>query len=160
MPIQSIVPFYRTDVQRRFHTSIDDLINEFFNGFDLSFGNPNKDRTGYPRIDISEVNDKYILDATVPGLTREDIKIEISEKEGKKFLTLRADKEEKKEEKKDSEIIRKEIHRSSFCRNFELPEAIEEDKIVASVKNGILTIDLPKKNNVKSLPKSRAIEIR
>jgi len=154
----TIQPYRRRDIETRFDSWIDEFFNnDFFSGLDASFSVGSK--SGYPRIDIQELPEKFIIDATVPGLTKEDVKIEVIDEDGQHCLSIRSDKKtETKESKRD--FVRKEIHRSSFCRNITLPENVIEDKITALVKEGILTIEIPKKEQIKTLPKSKVVEIK
>lgn len=157
MSMFALTPFRRQDLESRLNSLLDTVNDDLFNLFDNSFTSVTK--TAYPKVDITESPDKFTINATVPGLVREDIKIDITDEQGQKHLSIRADKQEQKDVETKT-ILKKEIHRSSFCRIFSLPENIEEEKIVAQVKNGILTIDIPKKMEAKSLPKTRTIAIQ
>ena len=82
----------------------------------------------------------------VPGMKKEDFKVEIDNN----MLTISSEKEEQKEEtRKKDNYIRKEFNYQSFFRSFSLPEYIDEDKVEASYKDGILHVTIAKKEGVK-----------
>ena len=97
-----------------------------------------------PPLDIYEDNDKIIVEAEIPGLSKEDIKINVADN----ILTIRAEK--KKEEKiKEKDVIYEEIAYGIYEREIELPQTVDTDKIDAVYENGVLKIILPKKEEVK-----------
>ena len=95
-------------------------------------------RTPAMKIDIREADGAYILEAELPGFTREDIHAEI--KNG--YLTIRAERKSESEDNNEN-YLRRERSFGSFCRTFDL-EGIDADAISASFKNGVLTLELPK----------------
>lgn len=124
-----------------------DLIEKFFDDDWLA------PRFRTPAIDVYEENDKYMLEAELPGLTDKDIKIEVRNGQ----LTLSTAKSEKTEEKsKKGRWIRKERREFRFARNFTLPEDVDANAIEAHFKNGVLQIVMPKKP--EAAPK--AIEVK
>jgi HSP20 family protein len=105
-----------------------------------------------PAVNISETPDNYELEFNVPGRKKEDFKITVD----KNILTVSFEKkEETKEENK--QFIKREFSSSSFKRSFTLDEKINADAINAKYENGILFLTLPKKEEVKVLPKEIAI---
>ena len=95
-------------------------------------------RTPAMKIDIREADGAYILEAELPGFTREDIHAEI--KNG--YLTIRAERKSESEDNNEN-YLRRERSFGSFSRTFDL-EGIDADAISASFKNGVLTLELPK----------------
>ena len=95
-------------------------------------------RTPAMRTDIRETENAYILEADLPGFTREDVHAEI--KNG--YLTIRAEHKSETEDKKEN-YLRRERSYGSFSRTFDL-EGIDADAITASFKDGVLTLELPK----------------
>jgi len=93
-----------------------------------------------PSIDFSEKNGKYTLTAELPGLNKDDISISL--KDG--YVTVSGKKEHNKEEEGIDYHLR-ETRSGSFSRSFRLPEKVEEDKIDANYKDGILSVVMPKK---------------
>jgi HSP20 family protein len=95
-----------------------------------------------PIVDVREKDGKYLIEAELPGVSEKDLKLEL--KDG--YLSLSTEKtEEKTEQDKDETWIRRERRMSYFARNFELPEDADGEKIEARFKDGLLTIELPKK---------------
>ena len=91
-----------------------------------------------PSIDFSEKDGKYYLTAELPGIEKEDISITIENG----YVTLSGKKEEKKEEK-GSDYYLKETSYGSFSRSFKLPGKVAEEKVNASYKDGVLTVEMP-----------------
>ena len=97
-----------------------------------------------PSVDVTEDKDSVVVKAEMPGLNKDDIKISVQDS----ILTLKG---EKKQEKEEKEIDYHRIERSygSFCRSFQLPTTVRADKIKANYKDGVLSIILPKTEEVK-----------
>ena len=104
-------------------------------------------------VDIEETDSAYIVKADLPGLTKEEIKLDYTDN----ILSISAYQETEKEEKdKDKKFIRRERSSRSYQRQF-LIKNVDESDIKASFENGVLTVDLPKKDPEDS--KERRIEI-
>lgn len=107
----------------------------------------------FPAVNIVETNDAYELEFNVPGRKKDDFKITVD----KNILTVSFEKkEENKEEGK--QFIKREFVMQSFNRSFTLDEKINADDINAKYENGLLLLTLPKKEEVKVLPKEIAIQ--
>jgi HSP20 family protein len=107
----------------------------------------------FPAVNICETTDNYELEFNVPGRKKEDFKITVD----KNILTVSFEKnEENKEENK--QFIKREFVTQSFKRSFTLDEKINSDDIQAKYENGILFLTLPKKEEVKVLPKEISIK--
>ncbi len=108
-----------------------------------------------PAVNIEENEDKYILELAAPGKTKKDFNIELDND----LLTISAEiKEENKSEDKDKNYTRREFNYESFKRSFTLPDTIDMSKVKANYKNGVLYIDMPKRDEAKKQPK-RLIDI-
>lgn len=92
------------------------------------------------RADVKETKDAYIVQADLPGFKKEDITVDLENN----YLTIRAERHDAEEEKEGDRIIRSERHYGSFTRRFYVNE-IDENAVEASLKDGVLTIELPKK---------------
>lgn len=105
-----------------------------------------------PNADVTETKDEVIVRAEVPGMNKEDISITLQDG----VLTLRG---EKKQEKTEKEAAFHRVERSygSFVRSFTLPTLVQADKVRADYKDGVLTINLPKAEEVK--PKEITISV-
>jgi HSP20 family protein len=107
-----------------------------------------------PRIDISEDEKNIYVEAEVPGIRKEDMKISIQDN----ILTISGEKKHKEEENKDKNYYRSERCYGSFQRSFTLPADINRDKTEAKFEDGILKINIE-----KSQPKelnARTIQIK
>ena len=117
--------------------------------------NVNSIGTSIPAVNIQESDDNFMVEVAAPGKTRNDFHIELDND----VLTISA--EEKKETEttgKNGRYTRKEFSYSNFKRAFSLPETVNNEKIAASYENGVLVINLPKKDEAKVQAK-RMIEI-
>ena len=141
----SSVPFRSID------SVFDNLFNDFFNSVSRTPFNTVSQKSNYPRVDIRETREAVTLDATVPGLNKEDVSIDFEDG----YLKLSADRQDANAD----DFIHREIHRSSFSRWFSVDEeTYDVEKINASLDNGILSITIPKKEEaVKPFP--RKIEV-
>lgn len=108
-----------------------------------------------PAVNIMESKDTFRLSIAVPGMKKEDLKIDI---EGN-LLTISAEKEETKE-KKENKCTREEYNYSSFSRTFTLPEEVKKDKIDAEYREGVLHIILPKTDEARKLAPGRHVTIK
>lgn len=92
-----------------------------------------------PDTDLSETDDAYTLTVDLPGLTKKDIEVSYQDHR----LTISGErKEESKEEGED--FLRQERYVGKFTRAFTMPTEVKEDKIKASFKDGVLTVNVPK----------------
>ncbi|MEI8137527.1 MAG: Hsp20/alpha crystallin family protein [Bacteroidota bacterium] len=93
-----------------------------------------------PSVNITESDKDFKIEMAAPGLEKKDFKIEV---ENNSLIVSSEKEHEKKEENK--EYKRREFSYSSFSRSFQLPENILTDKIAACYENGILKLNIPKK---------------
>ena len=97
------------------------------------------DKTSYPRVDIVEEDDKIIITAEIPGLTKDQISVELVDG----ILRIKGEKREESEDKSKKYIYR-ELKHSSFCRSFVVGDHIDKETIGASFENGVLKVTLKK----------------
>lgn len=103
-----------------------------------------------PDVDISETGGEIVVKAELPGMSKEDVEIEI---EGN-VLTLRGEKKEEKEEDEKERYLY-ECSYGSFQRSFTLPTSVREDQVKAEFRDGVLKVTLPKGGE----PRGKKIEI-
>jgi HSP20 family protein len=116
------------------------------NLFDDDFFPALQNRTSsMPAVNIKEDDKKYTLELAIPGMNKNDLKIDISED----VLTISSESKNETEENRDG-YKRKEFSYSSFCRSFYIPENVNRETIEANYKDGILTVGLPKQEEEKS----------
>lgn len=92
-----------------------------------------------PLVDVYETEDEVVLKAEVPGIKKEDIKIDATED----AVELKAEAAVEEEEKRGSAVIKERVYRR-FYRRIPLPSPVDPSKAKASLKDGVLTIRLPK----------------
>ncbi|KAK6122085.1 hypothetical protein DH2020_022243 [Rehmannia glutinosa] len=105
------------------------------------------------RIDWKETPEAHVFKADVPGLKKDEVKVEVEEGN---VLQISGERSREKEEKNDT-WHRMERSSGKFLRRFRLPENAKLDQIKASMENGVLTVTVPKEEVKK--PEVKAIEI-
>ena len=119
--------------------SFDDLVREFFG----------KGTAGdlMPPVDVAETDAEVTVKMAVPGVEKDKINISVDDH----VLHVRGEnRQETKEEKKN--YYRQEIRYGSFARAVRLPAEVDGTKAAADLKNGMLSIKLPKSKNPKAQP--------
>lgn len=142
------VKFSRKPFEGTFNTLVDDLMTELPVFFNNGFNQHN--RKGFVPVNVKELEKGYQIEVVAPGFEKTDFKISMDEQ----LLSISAEKKDDPDshrEKEDNEKnIRQEYIYSSFKRSFTLDEKIDATKIDASYINGVLTLNLPKKETVKA----------
>jgi HSP20 family protein len=105
---------------------------------------------GIPPANINETNKEFELDLSVPGMKRDDFKVDVENG----VLTISSEKEEEKKDG-DRNYRRREFSYRSFSRSFTLPDNVDENNINAKYDNGMLKLTLPKKEVTISKPKKQ-----
>ena len=124
------------------------LVSDFW-GEDL-FPSFEQDWCLTPAVNIIEGEQEFKIELAAPGLNKEDFKVHVE----KNILEISAEKEEEKESN-IKKYLRKEFSYSEFKRTFSLPTYVNVDKIKATHKDGILTVEIPKKDETKVNPKKQ-----
>ena len=106
-----------------------------------------------PAVDVYENDDNVVVKTELPGMVEKDIEIDILGD----TLTIKGEKKKEAEEKGDRHYHRLERVHGSFHRSITLPGEIESDKAKASFKDGVLEIELPKKETAK--PKQIKVDV-
>lgn len=101
------------------------------------------------RFEVSESGKALEVKAEVPGLTEDDIEVELSDG----MLTIKGEKRDDREEKKKDYYVR-ECRYGSFSRSFRIPDSVIEDEIKADLEKGVLHVTLPKRAATKRAAKS------
>ncbi|MFZ2089935.1 MAG: Hsp20/alpha crystallin family protein [Desulfobaccales bacterium] len=133
----------------RLRNEMDRLWDEYFGPGRRAF--QPLEETWLPAVDVAETGDKVTVKAEIPGMEAKDIEISMVGD----TLTIKGEKKAEREEKDENYHM---VERSygSFSRAMKLPAAVAADKVEATYKNGVLTVVLPKKEEVKP----KAIEIK
>jgi HSP20 family protein len=146
--------------QKPFQGTMNSFVDELFSEFPVLFKNDfnNTERKNWVPVNVKETDNSYQLEVIAPGFEKTDFKINLDDS----LLTISAEK--KVEEKKDSDSIRKdkqirnEYSYRSFKRSFTIDEKIDATNIDASYVNGVLLLNLPKKEVVKASAKEIIIK--
>ena len=126
----------------RLHGEMDDLFDGFFRGLDRPFAG----YKAWPAIDVAEEEDAIIVRAEVPGCKADDIEISVHGN----VLTISGEKK-LSEEKKEKGYYHVESTYGSFRRELTLPTDVDQSKIDATCKNGVLSVILPKVEKAKAI---------
>jgi len=136
--------------------SLSPLFNDVFESF-FNTDSYVSDRlvTRVPAVNITESENEYHIELAVPGLKKEDFKINLE----KNILSISAEtKSETEENRQDKKYNRREYSYNSFVRTFTLPDSADHAKISAEYTDGILRVSVAKKEEAKI--QSREIAIR
>jgi len=128
-----------------------------FDLFDDIFGDSffRKDESKMMRTDIRETDTGYVIDIDLPGYSKEDIKIDVTDG----YLTINAKTNQEKKDDKNGKYVRRERFFGECSRSFYVGEVLEAEDIKAAFKNGILSLEIPKIDESKKLPEKKYIEI-
>ena len=137
-----------------FHREMDRLFGDFAHGFaGPSLFRANGNSTLMPHVDETEDEKAYHVAVELPGIDEDDIEVTLSDG----VLTVRGEKREE-EEDKEQNIFRQERHFGMFRRTLPVPEAVDDAKVKATFKKGVLRIDLPKTK--QAIKKVNKIEVK
>ena len=139
------------------HREINRVFEDFFRDMDRPWGlaGAAAPAVSMPRIDVTEDEHAWHVEAELPGLERKDVELGVEDG----VLTISGQKKQESEEKK-KDYYRRERSYGSFHRALALPGGVDETKIKASMKNGVLSIDLPKSEQAKQKYKRIEIEAK
>jgi HSP20 family protein len=132
---------------------LQDEINDLFDFGQLPATAGLFDRPVTPAVDILENPGDFKVTCELPGIDQKDIDVSITSN----VLTIKGEKKEDRE-LKEGKYYRKESRTGSFQRTLSLPTSVDSEKINAELKDGILTITLPKKEEVK--PKQITVNLK
>jgi HSP20 family protein len=111
------------------------------------------DREFSPAMDVVENEDGFLVSVDLPGVDRKDLEISVADN----VLTIKGEKKDHRENK-ESKLYRKETWEGSFQRTLSLPHGVDANKIDAKMRDGVLAISLPKKEEAK--PKQIAVNVK
>ncbi len=130
-----------------------DRLNRMFNRQALPQANAKETMTvadWVPSVDVSETDGEYQIKAEIPDVKKEDVKVTVEDG----VLTIQGERKHEKEEK-GKKYHRVERSYGSFVRSFTLPDLVDEAKVKAEFKDGVLNLQLPKSEKAKP----KAIEV-
>lgn len=107
----------------------------------------------YPTVDAAETDTEYQITAELPGMTEKDVEVTMANG----MLILKGSKDEAKEERK-KDYFMSERRYGSFQRSFRLPEDADVENIAATLKNGVLSVNVPK--SARAQAEQRKVEVK
>jgi HSP20 family protein len=115
----------------------DPFFRRFFEIFDEGRDEP---RGWYPAMDLVEEKERFVARLELPGIDPKDVQVTL---EGDNLL-IRGERKAEREEKQEGKYLQREHVYGSFQRAVQLPHRVQADKVKASYRNGILSIEMPK----------------
>jgi HSP20 family protein len=117
------------------------MMNDSFPSFAKDMGVDFFGKSSYPKVDIIDTPDSLEIRAEIPGLTKDEVEIEV---DTNNVLSIRGSKQTEEVTEKEKTYICKELKHSSFTRKFALGENLDGKTVSAKFKDGILEIEIPK----------------
>ena len=145
------VKFNRKPFERNLNNLFEDLFADASDLFKNDFNQTIRD--GFTPVNVKEYEKNYSIEVIAPGFEKTDFKVNIDQN----ILTISVDKKDEKKDESEKQI-RKEYSYRSFKRSFTLDEKIDAANIDAKYVNGVLTLNLPKKETVQ--PSAKEISIQ
>lgn len=121
-------------------------VDEWFKGFGMRPFSMETDTPSLIKIDLTENDTTYTVRAEIPGMKKEDVKVQV---DGNR-VSISAETKQEKEEKEGERVICRERYQGSSYRSFTLSSDVDESKAHAKFENGVLELTLPKKNGKTS----------
>ena len=136
------IHFNRDEFLTPFDTMFDKIVQSQFPNFQKEFGISFK-KGSFPKVDVVDYDDCVVIVAELPSMTKDLLNIDVEDG----ILTISGDKHQLEEA--DARYIVKELKHSSFRRSFELGDNLSSD-ISAKFEDGVLRIEIPKKEHLES----------
>jgi len=118
------------------------MVNEFMN---LRRANGESEFGFSPSCDVAEIGNTYVLTFDLPGVQRDQIKVEANEDQ----ITVRAERKEEQANGSRTKHLA-EVYYGAYARTFTLPGPVDEKKVDAKFENGVLTVTIPKTQSARA----------
>lgn len=136
------------------HREMDRMFDELWNGrWPAGLVESGSRAEIMPQLDLTEDDQAFHINVELPGMDEKDVDLTLSDR----TLTIKGEKKEEKEAQ-EKDIHRRERTYGYFRRSLELPAEVDADKIAASFRKGVLTIDLPKSQQAQE--QTKRIEVK
>lgn len=143
LPLSTGFTPFDGSIDRLMHSMLEDFFSPYA---PVSSGQRQGPQLSVPRINMVENEKAFQVEAELPGVAKEDVKVSINE--GKVLIEAEV---KRTHEKKDGEnVVYSERTMKKFYRSFAVPAEIDEEGAQAKLENGILTLTLPKKEGAKA----------
>jgi len=137
--------------------NFDSIFNDFYQGFGRpALGSLQSDTLTGMRVDVHEGDKQFEINAELPGVKKKDISITLQDG----VLSISASKNTESTKREKGKVIWQECSRGSVTRRFTVGKNVTEKEIKANFEDGVLTLDVPKKQGSRSLPNARRIPIK
>lgn len=134
---------------------LQDEINSLFNFDGLDFAPGLFDRNMAPALDMVENEDEFVVSVDLPGVSEKDVELSVADN----VLTIKGEKKGHSEEgEKNGSFFRKESWEGTFQRTVSLPMSVDADNVKAKMRDGVLTISLPKREEAK--PRKISVSVK
>ena len=150
--MNTLIRTVRNPAARRFGDDFDNLFEGFFRP--MRWADQEIASEGLtPRLDVVERNEEYVVRTEIPGARKEDIEVAVENG----VLTISAETKSETEEKEGERVIRQERRYGRYLRSLRLDKTVDDKKVKASYKDGVLELVLPKAEEVK--PKKITVNV-
>tara|TARA_R100001082_G_C4358222_1_gene157961 strand:- start:1052 stop:1510 length:459 start_codon:yes stop_codon:yes gene_type:complete len=138
--------FNRDEFLTPFDRMFDNIVNTQFPEFEKNFG-ISFEKGSFPKVDVADYDESIVIVAEIPSLKKDALKIEVDDN----ILTISGDKHSLDDE--NVRYLRKELKHSSFRRSFQLGDLLDSENISANFSDGVLRIEIPKKEQIANQPR-------
>ena len=155
--LHTLVPWRRSHPERVGRVDLYEELDRVFDSFWRGFGMPTSQapRAFAPRMDVTETETEYRIEAELPGLAEKDIAVTLENG----VLTLTGERREELEKEDEKRGFRhRETFRGRFERSLALPDDADEKGVSAKYKNGVLTVEIPRLPVVKPEPRTIPVQ--
>ena len=128
-----------------------DLLGDFSRALDSFFQETPASKSKVPAVNVREEEKCYILEAELPGMSQDDVDVKVEDN----LLTISTSTKKTTKEEKGGYLLRERVE-TSFSRSFVLPQNVDRQAISAKFKNGLLVLEMQKKEK----DKTRSIEVK
>ena len=140
----------------RFMPDVRDDFDLFDDVFDNGFDVPMFNQEPVLKTDVVEKDGKYIMKTDLPGFAKNDVKVTLENG----TLSIHAARHENKDKKdKKGKVLRRERRKGSYSRSFYVGNQVKDSDVKANYNNGVLTIELPAREDKKEIPEKKYIAI-
>jgi HSP20 family protein len=124
------------------------IFDDFFAPFipHASLSRRDSDETSFPRLNVAETEKGFEVEAELPGVAKEDIKVALDNHR----VSIEAETKQESEKKDGERVIYAERSTRRYARSFTLPAEVDDAQAQAKFENGILTLSLPKKESAQA----------
>jgi len=156
-----LLPYHYSNLKRDewlspFDKILDELVSASNPDLYKVFGDSVFEKNAYPKVNIIDNKDSIIIEASVPGLKKEEVSVEV---EGNVLTIASRPQKESREDLAEARYMRREIKKSSFVRSFTLSKDLDASSVKADLDLGLLTISIGKLIPRKDLLQRKKISI-